>query len=404
MAGLYKIVLCADENLVLNVALRGDLITSQTISERTDVELNLYTNVYSKMWYIDDLNSTAAQPIRTRTNLVFMLNAQRPTTDAICNVYTANSDTEIKIVPVGDGSYRLQLNSTANRYLTATDLRVGASIKWQALDSSSSMQKWKIVKLGVPAYPSDPGDYTYETSSGPLYVVEVSANRIGVVNVCEQNKGIPVPYCGCNAGFFDPGYQTGSSYNIALNYGVPIGPIFTIPKTTTKKEAGSFNSVGYYNIVFTGGEIKYVKAVDVDELLTALNLSASNKSNIVWAQGGGALYLGDDEGFKSFYTQYKGVDGYLPLTDENKYARRTALVANIGTKQIYLIVYATAITVEAFRSSIEQYFSINASNYSNYAGLILDGGTSSCLRVYADGSRKGPDSGRGLDQIIYIKP
>lgn len=39
MAGYYKIVSCANENLVLNVALTGDLVTSQTISGRTAVDL-----------------------------------------------------------------------------------------------------------------------------------------------------------------------------------------------------------------------------------------------------------------------------------------------------------------------------------------------------------------------------
>lgn len=369
------------------------------------------------MWYIDDLSSTAAQPIRTRTNLVFMLNAQKPSTDGLCNVYTANSDTQIKIMPVGDGSYRLQLNSTANRYLTATDLRVGASVNWQALDSSSSMQKWKIEQLGIPPYPTAPTDYTYTsptvsvtisnvTNNIPLHIFKVAAGRIAVVNVVKQSQGIPAPYCGCNGGYYDSSLALASSlrtYNIALNYGVPVGPVITSESVGENKiyvgdESGFNNGMGDDCMVYIDGHIELKKATNATQLLSQLN------STPAWVQGGASLRLQESESVWSANWPLK-----LDSAVDGQNSNRTAIVANTATNDVYLIVQratgSNKYTVRAFRRAIQAHINSIAGSLENFEGIFLDGGGSSCLCGYnSSGARIGVNTTRPLCQIIYIKP
>lgn len=398
MAGFYKIVSCANENLALDVALTGDLVRSQIISERTNVNLQLFANVYSMMWYIDNLGSTAAQEIRTRTNLVFMLNAQSPSSAAAnCDVFTTNSDTKIKIVPVSGDIYRFQLNSTSNRYLTAAGTTAGSNVNWQALNSAADTQKWKIVKLPIEPYPKAPTDYTYAyVTSGtvPFYLITVDAARIGVVNVVTQNSGIPAPYCGCNGGFFESGNV--GSINIALNKGVPVGPAFKNGQSQNVV-AGEYNDCGAWIIAYYGGKIRFEWAKHAADLISALGGPPD------WAQGGVSLWLGNKN-----WTQNWEVPGLYPVN--SKSVGRTMLLANKYTNKVCLFVQQTGsngktYSIAEFRETIRKYLGIPEDGPSDYVGLMLDGGGSSCLRGYdSAGNRIGKDTTRPLHQIIYIKP
>lgn len=353
------------------------------------------------MWYINDLSSTTAQPIRTRTNLVFMLNAQKAATEGICNVYTANSDTNIKIVSAGSGTYRLQLNSTSNRYLTAVGTEAGSDVNWQTLNSSSNTQKWKIVKLDIPAYPKASIDYTYNhITSGtvPFYLITVDASKVGVVNVVKQNGGIPIPYCGCNAGYFSLTAGKLGSLNMALNYGVPVGPEFTDDNGLTHI-AGDYNSTvtGSWNIAYCDKKICFEQARTAPKLIEALGGSP------VWAQGGITLSLGK----KNWVTVWNSETNY---SVDGEREGRTFLVANKTTNKVYLFVQQTGeggatYSVRQFRNTIQQYLGISDGNDTDFVGIALDGGGSSCLRCYnSEGTRIGIDVSRPLCQIIYIKP
>lgn len=349
------------------------------------------------MWYIDNLGSADAQEIRTRTNFVFMLNAKNPTsTSAECNVLTTNNNTKIKLVSLGGDTYRIQLNSTSNRYLTAAGTTSGSKVYWQALNSSANTQKWKIVKLATQPYPKYPTDYSYAyvtSGSIPFYLITVDAAKIGVVNVLEQNVGIPVPYCGCNGGWFDNKALTGSSHNIALNYGVPVGPYFN-SKDFGRVLAGSYNTVGSWNIAYCGGEIKFVQAKNLDELKTALGGVTP-----IWAQGGISLDFGSSKWEDDWDSER-----YKP---DNLSTGRTMVVANKASKKVYLFVQRTetAYSIRAFRETVRNYLGIPQPGFTSFVGLVLDGGISSGLRCYnSAGSRVGADASRALDQIIYIKP
>ena len=74
-----------------------------------------------------------------------MLNAYR--TNWNCDVYTSNSDTYVNFVSQGNNVYLIQLNSDKTKYLTATGTASGSNVVWQARNTSSAAQKWKISKL-----------------------------------------------------------------------------------------------------------------------------------------------------------------------------------------------------------------------------------------------------------------
>lgn len=299
---------------------------------------------------------------------------------------------------VSGDTYRIQLNSTSNRYLTAAGTTSGSKVNWQALNSSANTQKWKIVKLATQPYPKAPTDYTYAyvtSGSIPFYLITVDAAKIGVVNVCEQNVGIPVPYCGCNGGWFDQGALNGSSHNIAINYGVPVGPDFN-SKDFGWVPAGSYNTVGSWNIAYCGGEIKFVQAKNLDELKPALGGVTP-----IWAQGGVSLDFGNPK------WDVDGIWDSERYTPDSVSAGRTMVVANKASKKVYLFVQRTetAYSIRAFRETVRNYLGIPQNGFTSFVGLMLDGGASSGLRGYnSAGGRVGADAKRALNQIIYIKP
>lgn len=61
--------------------------------------------------------------------------------------YTSNSDTYVNFVSQGNNVYLIQLNSDKTKYLTATGTASGSNVVWQARNTSSAAQKWKISKL-----------------------------------------------------------------------------------------------------------------------------------------------------------------------------------------------------------------------------------------------------------------
>ena len=133
----YKIVSNGGNGLPLNVE------TTSTISGRTNVNIWKDTGSNDQKWSINSLGTS--QQVRTLNNTAYMLNAYR--TNWNCDVYTSNSDTYVNFVSQGNNVYLIQLNSDKTKYLTATGTASGSNVVWQARNTSSAAQKWKISKL-----------------------------------------------------------------------------------------------------------------------------------------------------------------------------------------------------------------------------------------------------------------
>jgi hypothetical protein len=135
---IYKIVSHGGSGLPLNVYGSG------TITGRRNVCIWSDTGSVDQQWSIASLGSN--QTVSSVNNLSYKLNAYR--TNWNCDVYTLNSDSYVNFISLGSDLYRIQLKSTTTRYLTATGTASNSNVDWQALNSASSAQKWKITVVG----------------------------------------------------------------------------------------------------------------------------------------------------------------------------------------------------------------------------------------------------------------
>ena len=116
-----------------------------------------------------------------------------------------------------------------------------------------------------------------------------------------------------------------------------------------------------------------------------------------WVQGGGNLMLGNGSWAPSDLR-------FTPDAQANS-PGRTAIVVNTATKKVYLIVSreSTDKSVVQFRNAIYQYLGIS-NGTSTFAGLLLDGGGSSCIRAKnSAGQVVGAATSRALCQVITLK-
>ena len=140
----YKITSHAGSGRPLNVA------TASTITGRTNVNIWNNTDSTDQRWSIGSLGTR--QQVKSMSNTQYMLNANTSTWN--CDVYTSNNDTYINFVYVSAGVYRIQLDSDKSKYLTAEGTASGSNVKWDALNSSSNAQKWKVETAGSSVAPS----------------------------------------------------------------------------------------------------------------------------------------------------------------------------------------------------------------------------------------------------------
>ena len=135
----YKITSHSGSGRPLNVA------TTSTISGRTNVNIWNDTGSNDQKWSIVSLGS--GQQVKSMNNTRYMLNANTSTWN--CDVYTSNSDTYVNFKSLGNGLYRIQLDSDQTKYLTAEGTASGSNVKWAALNSSSNAQKWQITEVST---------------------------------------------------------------------------------------------------------------------------------------------------------------------------------------------------------------------------------------------------------------
>lgn len=135
----YKITSHSGTGRPLNVA------TTSTITGRTNVNIWNNTGSNDQKWSISSLGSR--QQVKSMNNTRYMLNANTSTWN--CDVYSSNSDTYVNFKSLGNGLYRIQLDSDQTKYLTAEGTASGSNVKWAALNSSSNAQKWAVTEVST---------------------------------------------------------------------------------------------------------------------------------------------------------------------------------------------------------------------------------------------------------------
>lgn len=229
-----------------------------------------------------------------------------------------------------------------------------------------------------------------------LHMIRTRASNITLKNLrCNKNLK-QSGYYGVNGGFFN--FATASVnprrvISLAKIDGAVVGP--------NANDGNSNNWNGGGIIVWNGRQLS--------ALFNKPNTDAANIAGTsavgTWAQGGISLWLG--------YSNYNsavatGNGGARPVQAQNGIdAARTALVADMDTNYVYLIVTVDACDYKNLRQAIQEYFGITDGSAVNsrYAGIMLDGSGSTQMKV---NRANGEDveilgDGRGLAEIIVLK-
>lgn len=379
----YKIANVATGKLL---SISGNSVT--TLKDNPNVIVYEDTGAAEQNWVIDSLTSGVA--IRSVVDPDYGLNIS---TANDCNVYSLTGNGTIAVVSfISIGSaYRIKTTSSGTElYLTA---EASGNVCWTALNDSN-YQMWSFNQVTLLT-PTTHTYYKTVTSNGfTLHIIETNASNIRLINLQKGSTLANSGYYGINGGFFNRRISGGvdldandfTCHNIALNNGVEIGPNGT--------GATNGDSTGHAVIAYYNNQIHYCA-----ECMSKEDLKATLGGEAVWAQGGGALKLGD-----SNWTRRDLCFGDDALVNSRG---RTAIVANKSTKKIYLIVAqeSTNKSIENFRTAIQQHFGITSSN-TDYVGIQLDGGGSSALKAYRylgvtyDVMQ---DYGRPLCEIVALK-
>ncbi len=131
--GFYTITSHSGAGLRLTVATNGIL------DGRTNVNISNAGETNVQRWKISSLGNGVQ--VKSTRNIRYMLNASSTYN---CDVYTANTDTNINFVYVSQGVYRLQLASNTQKYLTVNSQTNLTSATWENLDINNAGQKWKV--------------------------------------------------------------------------------------------------------------------------------------------------------------------------------------------------------------------------------------------------------------------
>lgn len=177
--------------------------------------------------------------------------------------------------------------------------------------------------------------------------------------------------------------------NIAKYNGSVVGP----------DTEGQNNSVGSGAVAWNGSQLSCYSSVD-----SADDISFLSNSN-TWGQGGIALWLG----YSDWENQVRNQSGAYEFLSGP--AARTAMIANMSTNKVYLIVTTASVTMASFRSAIQSFLGIVDQGQANntYQGIMLDGSYSSQLKAKDSANNtinianSSGGSYRPLTQIVALK-
>ena len=229
-----------------------------------------------------------------------------------------------------------------------------------------------------------------------LHMIRTKASNITLKNLrCKQSLKAS-GYYGVNGGFFN--FSTASTnprrvISLAKVDGAVVGP--------NPNDGNSNNWNGGGIIVWNG---KQLSALFNKPNTDAADIAGTSTAG-TWAQGGISLWLGYSDYNTAVAT---GNGGTRPAqTQNNSRSARTALVADMESNYVYLIVTETPCDYKNLRKAIQAYFNISEGNKvdSRYAGLMLDGSGSTQMKVNRE---NGEDieitgDGRSLAEVIVLK-
>ena len=120
----------------------------------------------------------------------------------------------------------------------------------------------------------------------------------------------------------------------------------------------------------------------------------------VWMQGGINMHFGNSNWSTSD-------NWYFDYTPTSLSTKRTAMVANTRTNELYLViaVSSSSKSIVDFRNALKSHFGFSDSNNgsSDYVGLMLDGGESSSMRAMVNGVAKSFGGVRQVNEMISLK-
>jgi hypothetical protein len=226
-----------------------------------------------------------------------------------------------------------------------------------------------------------PANYTYSyDSTNKLYKIETNASNILIGGLTQSLKLSTAGEYGINGGFFDLDKPPlANTLYLAMSNGN------TIYAGTDR--SGYTNHMGFAAICCSkAGALKWYSA-------GVTNITKIDSSYQYWAQGGPSLRLGQngDSGLED-----EMADQYAT------YAPRSAIVAKISTKKVYLIAATDSIQTATFRTRIAAslgFSNTGSSPSTEWVGIVLDGGASSALRC----AEKNIEPGRKLSQVILLR-
>lgn len=229
-----------------------------------------------------------------------------------------------------------------------------------------------------------------------LHMIRTKASNITLKNLrCKQSLK-ESGYYGVNGGFFNlpsSPKNPGRVISLAKIDGDVVGP--------DEKDGNSNNWNGGGIIVWNGRQLS--------ALFNEPNTDASDipgtSARGTWAQGGISFWLGYSDYYDAVET---GNGGTRPAqTSDGNLRARTAMVADMDTNYVYLIVTENECNYKAFRKAIQEYFDITDGSRvdSRYAGIMLDGGGSTQMKVNRS---NGQDvellgDGRDIAEVIVLK-
>ncbi len=209
-------------------------------------------------------------------------------------------------------------------------------------------------------------NYTYDTVTArngvKLHYIKTTAPNIYLVDLtnggeCEGDHLYLAKKVGVNGSFFFRVADIDNMYlqNIAIQNGASVG----------LGGSGLANLAGSGVLYYRNGQLTS---------RSGIGAATPEMKSAQWAQGGFSMFFGDND----WEAKMKGEPEIADLM--TKPDRRTAMVGNITTKEIRLIMTDDKITVSVFRAAITSWLGIGNSE-TPWHGIMLDGGISAQIYV-----------------------
>lgn len=205
-----------------------------------------------------------------------------------------------------------------------------------------------------------------------LYMIQTTGSNIKLVNLNHALGNTSTQTTMQNSGYYG---MNGSFYNVSGNQGLlnitmDSGATVGVGTDSNGNLYGKVNSIGSGLIAWDGSILRHY-----ENITNASSISYLTNQN-TWGQGGIALHLGSSDWLSRVESQ-PGASAYT-----SGYSPRSAMIINVSTNDVYLIMTSGLIDFATFRARIQQYFGISdgTTSYNTYKGIMLDGGTSSQIR------------------------